>query len=61
MHTIWQPAAWRPRELNPLPGSALLENFSEIRRALSASEKSLSFLLTMPAHLVLYPCGRRNC
>ena len=37
------------------------ENFSVIGRALSASEKSPSFLSNMRAHLALYPCGRRNC
>jgi hypothetical protein len=59
-HTIWQSAAWGRPELNPLPGSAWRENFSEIGRALSALEKSLSFLSTMPAHLLLSLCGKRN-
>jgi hypothetical protein len=60
-HTIWQSAAWWLRELNPLPGLAWRENFSVIGRAPSALEKSLSFLSTMPALLVLCSCGRRSC
>ncbi len=36
------------------------ENFSVIGRAQSALEKSLSFLSTMPALLVLCSCGRRS-
>src|SRR6266446_6853767 len=59
-HTIWQSAAWWARELNRLPGLAWRENFSVIGRAQSALEKSLSFLSTMPALLVLCSCGRRS-
>src|SRR6266446_2186434 len=59
-HTIWESAAWWLRELNRLPGLAWRENFSVIGRAQSALEKSLSFLSTMPALLVLCSCGRRS-
>ena len=56
-----QSVAWWLRELNPLPGLGWRENFSVIGRAQSALEKSLSFLSTMPALLVLCSCGRRSC
>jgi len=49
------------RERNPLAGLPWRVNFSAIGRAQSASEKSLSFLSTMPAHLVLHFCGRHSC
>src|SRR6266404_3863046 len=60
-HTKWESAVWWLQELNPLPGLAWRENFSVIGRAPSTSEKSLSFLSTMPALLVLCSCGRRSC
>jgi len=44
-----------------LPGLAWRANFSVIGRAQSALAKSLSFLSTMPALLVLCSCGRRSC
>jgi quinol monooxygenase YgiN len=59
--TTWQSAAWWLPEFNPLPGSAWRGNFSVIGLAQRASEKSLSFLSTMPAQLVPYSCGRRSC
>jgi nicotinamidase-related amidase len=57
----WHSAAWWLPELNPLPGLAWRENFSVTGRAQSTLEKSLSFLSTMPALLVLCSCGRRSC